>query len=153
MALQPFVRPWPLIQFRNHFYADGRTPWTSDQPVAKPLPIRRTTRTQNKHTHRHPCLKRDPPTIRAFERAKTFRPLDRTSTVIGTKNYTGQKIYVFKTRNMCTRNLNSLYIFPLLIAISWIRNSTKKVDGKVVPIEAERDAVSVSRVMSKARLL
>jgi hypothetical protein len=36
MALQPFVRPWPLLQFRNLFYADGRTPWISDQPVARP---------------------------------------------------------------------------------------------------------------------
>jgi hypothetical protein len=28
----------------------GRTPWTGDQPVAKHLPIRRTTQTQNKRT-------------------------------------------------------------------------------------------------------
>jgi hypothetical protein len=26
MALQPFVRPWPLLQFREPFYTDGRTP-------------------------------------------------------------------------------------------------------------------------------
>jgi hypothetical protein len=51
MALQPFVGPWPLLQFRNHFYTDGRTPWTSDQPVARPLPIHRTAQTQNKYTH------------------------------------------------------------------------------------------------------
>jgi hypothetical protein len=33
----------------------GRTPWTSDQPVARPLPKHRTTQTQNKsiHTHTH----------------------------------------------------------------------------------------------------
>jgi hypothetical protein len=48
MALQLFVQPWPLLQFSNLFYADGRTPWTSDQPVARPLPIHRTTQTQNK---------------------------------------------------------------------------------------------------------
>jgi hypothetical protein len=24
MALQPFVGPWPLLQFRNLFYTDGR---------------------------------------------------------------------------------------------------------------------------------
>jgi hypothetical protein len=34
----------------------GRTPWTGDQPVARPLPTHRTTRTQNKRTHRQPCL-------------------------------------------------------------------------------------------------
>jgi hypothetical protein len=50
MALQPFVGPWPILQFRNHFYTVGRTPWTNDQPVAKPLPTRRTTQTHNKRT-------------------------------------------------------------------------------------------------------
>jgi hypothetical protein len=65
MALQPFVGAWSLLQFRNLFYTDGRTPWTSDQPVARPLP------TQNKRTHRHPCLWVGfEPTIPAFERAK-----------------------------------------------------------------------------------
>jgi hypothetical protein len=34
MALQPFVGPWPLHQFRNLFYTGGRTPWTTHQPVA-----------------------------------------------------------------------------------------------------------------------
>jgi hypothetical protein len=30
-----FVGPWPLLQFRNLFHTDGRTPRTSDQPVAR----------------------------------------------------------------------------------------------------------------------
>jgi hypothetical protein len=38
MALQPFVGPWPLLQFRDLFYTDSRTPLTSYQPVARPLP-------------------------------------------------------------------------------------------------------------------
>jgi hypothetical protein len=59
MALQPFVGTWPLLQFRNLFYTDGRTPRTSDQPVARPLPTHRATQTQNKRTHKHPCLKWD----------------------------------------------------------------------------------------------
>jgi hypothetical protein len=41
----------PLVQFRNHFFTDDRTPWMSDQPVAKPLPKHRTTQTQNKRIH------------------------------------------------------------------------------------------------------
>jgi hypothetical protein len=45
MALQPLVGPWPL-----DLYAVGRTPWTGDQPVARPLPTHRTTQTQNKRT-------------------------------------------------------------------------------------------------------
>jgi hypothetical protein len=30
VALQPLVGPWPLLQFRELSYTDGRTPWTSD---------------------------------------------------------------------------------------------------------------------------
>jgi hypothetical protein len=46
MALQPFVGPWPLLQLHNLFYTDVRTPWMSDQPIARPLPACRTTQTQ-----------------------------------------------------------------------------------------------------------
>jgi hypothetical protein len=56
---QPFVGSWPLLQFRNLFYTIGRSPWTSDQPVPRPLPAHRTTQTQNKRTHRHPCFQWD----------------------------------------------------------------------------------------------
>jgi hypothetical protein len=49
---------WVLVSssVRNLFYADGRTPLTGDQPVARPLPTHKTTQTQNKRMHRHPCL-------------------------------------------------------------------------------------------------
>jgi hypothetical protein len=50
LVLQP---PWALasaFQFRDYF-TDGRTPCTSDQLVARPLPKHRTTQTQNKHIH------------------------------------------------------------------------------------------------------
>jgi hypothetical protein len=70
MALQPFVGPWLLLQFRNIFYTDGRTPWTSDQPVSRPLPTHRTTHTQTSM----PWVGFEP-TIPAFERAKSSRPL------------------------------------------------------------------------------
>jgi hypothetical protein len=56
MVLQPFVGPWPLLQFRKLFYTDGRSPWTSDQPVAGPLPTYRTIQTENKRKHRYPFL-------------------------------------------------------------------------------------------------
>jgi hypothetical protein len=59
MAVLPFIGPWPLPQFRNLFYTDDRAPWTSDQPVANPLPKHRTAQTQNKRTHRHLCLEWD----------------------------------------------------------------------------------------------
>jgi hypothetical protein len=41
MAAQP-SGPWPLSKFLN-LYRVGRSPWTGDQPVARPLPAHRTT--------------------------------------------------------------------------------------------------------------
>jgi hypothetical protein len=64
MALQLF-RPWLLFQFLN-LYRVGRTPWTGDQPVARPLPTHRTTKNRI-NAHRHPCLEWDsnPPSQRS----------------------------------------------------------------------------------------
>jgi hypothetical protein len=48
LALQP---PWALasvFQFHDHF-TEGRTPWASDQTVARPLLKHRTTQTHTKH--------------------------------------------------------------------------------------------------------
>jgi hypothetical protein len=59
-------------------YTDGRTPWTGDQPVARPLPTHRTTQTQTSI----PWVGFEP-TIPAFEREKTAHALDRAATVLG----------------------------------------------------------------------
>jgi hypothetical protein len=71
MALQPFVGPWPLLQFRNHFYTDGKTAWTSDQPMARPLLTYRTTQIQNKRTHTNihalSGIRTHDPSVRASE--------------------------------------------------------------------------------------
>jgi hypothetical protein len=80
-VLQPFVESWPPLQFRNPFYADCRTPWTSDQPVTRPLPTQRTTQRQNARTDRHPCLEWD--SNPRPQRAKTVYALGRAATVIG----------------------------------------------------------------------
>jgi hypothetical protein len=40
-------------------YTVGRTPWSEDQTIARPLPTHRTAQTQNKLIHRHPCLEWD----------------------------------------------------------------------------------------------
>jgi hypothetical protein len=37
--------------FHSDYFTDGRSPWTSDQLVARPLPTHRTTQTQNKYIH------------------------------------------------------------------------------------------------------
>jgi hypothetical protein len=50
----PFLLyPTMSMFFFFHFdhFTDGRTPWTSDQLVARPLSKHRTTQTQNKHVH------------------------------------------------------------------------------------------------------
>jgi hypothetical protein len=59
MALQPLLGPGLSFSSVIIPYTDGRIPWTSDKPVARPLPIHRTTQTQNKRIHRHTCLEWD----------------------------------------------------------------------------------------------
>jgi hypothetical protein len=82
MVLQP---PWTLasaFQFHDHF-TDGRTPWTSDQPVARPLSKHRSTQTQNKQIHilNIHALCEIRTTIPVSELAKTVNALDRSATV------------------------------------------------------------------------
>jgi hypothetical protein len=50
MSLQSLY--WILAVFFSFLaiYTVGRTPWTEDQPVARPLPTHGTTQTQNKRT-------------------------------------------------------------------------------------------------------
>jgi hypothetical protein len=49
MALQLL---WALASFQfPDLFTVGRTPWTSHQLVAKPLPKHRTTQAQNKHIY------------------------------------------------------------------------------------------------------
>jgi hypothetical protein len=86
----PFVGPWPLFSFLV-LYAVGRTPWTGDQPVARPLPTHKTTQTKNKRTQISMPWVGFEPTIPASERAKTFHALDRVVTVIGLIYFFGQK--------------------------------------------------------------
>jgi hypothetical protein len=73
--------PWPLFQFLN-LYTVGRTPWTGVEPVARPLPIQRTTQTQNKRTQTSMPRVGFKPTIPVFEGAKMIHTLDRTAVVI-----------------------------------------------------------------------
>jgi hypothetical protein len=47
MAVQPFVRFSPPFSSLV-LYTVGRTYWTEDQPVTRPLPTPRTTKIQNK---------------------------------------------------------------------------------------------------------
>jgi hypothetical protein len=89
-------KPHVLLQCRLHVtlqilisYTVSRTPWTGDQPIARPLPAHRTARTNNNHTQTSIPQVGFEPTIPVFERAKTVRVSDRTATVIGHYKYSG----------------------------------------------------------------
>jgi hypothetical protein len=58
------------FHFLDLFYTVGRTPWTGDQPVKRPLPAHRTRQTQNKRTQTSMPQVGFEPTIPEFERAK-----------------------------------------------------------------------------------
>jgi hypothetical protein len=50
MILRPFLLgPGRFFSFLI-LYTAGRTPWTGDQPIARPLFTQRTTQTQSKRT-------------------------------------------------------------------------------------------------------
>jgi hypothetical protein len=73
-----------VFNFSLDLYIIGRTPWTRDRPVARPLPKYRTTETQNKRTYKHQTSMLEAgfePTITASERAKTVHGLELLATV------------------------------------------------------------------------
>jgi hypothetical protein len=83
----------PTLEHRADFsvswsFTDGRTPWTGDQLVARPLPNHRTTQTQkNAHTHQTSMTWVGfETTIPASERAKTVHASDCSATVTGNWN-------------------------------------------------------------------
>jgi hypothetical protein len=82
MVVQSFLGTWPFFNVLI-LYTVGRTPWTGEQPVSRPLPTQRTTQTQTKRTQTSMPREGFEPIIPAFERAKTGRALDRADTVSG----------------------------------------------------------------------
>jgi len=66
----------------NLFWTIGRTSWTGDQPVARPLPTQDSTTQENANTH--PYLERDSNPL--LKRSCGPRPYVQTTTV-RTANY------------------------------------------------------------------
>jgi hypothetical protein len=102
----------PLLDLGRFFsflilYRIGRTPWTGDQPVARPLPTHRTTHRINTQTSM-PRLGFEP-TIPVFERAKRVHALDRAATVIGNETSTWHKYKIIVCWNT-TRILVSRHV-------------------------------------------
>jgi hypothetical protein len=73
---------WPLSQYLN-LHTVGRTPWTGDRTVTRPLPTHRTTQTQNKRTQTPLPRVGFEPTILVFEQVKTVHALNLATIVIG----------------------------------------------------------------------
>jgi hypothetical protein len=59
------------------------TPWTGDQPVARPLPTHKPIYTQLTRSHKSMSLVGFEPTIPVFKQAKTVHALESAATVIG----------------------------------------------------------------------
>jgi hypothetical protein len=74
MSLQNFVVPWPL--FRSLIlHAVGWTPWTGDQPIARPQPIHRTKqRIKETNIHALGGIRTHDPSVRASEDISCVRP-------------------------------------------------------------------------------
>jgi hypothetical protein len=79
MAPQPLWALAALFQFPN-LYTGGKTPWTSDQLVARPLPTHDNTNT-GKHIYTplniHAPKAGFEPAVTASERSRTVHALDR----------------------------------------------------------------------------
>jgi hypothetical protein len=116
IALQPF-RPWPFFQFLNRITV-ARTPWTGDQPVARPLPTQRTVQTRNKRTQTSMPRAGFEHTTSVFERAKAVHASDHVATVIG--SYSGTIIlksrllwnYQYRT----TIGMTHVHTMPITVA-------------------------------------
>jgi hypothetical protein len=72
-----------LLLDLGRFFSFGRTLWTGDQPVTRPLPAHRTAPTQNKRTQTSMPWVGFEPTTPMCERAKTVQASDRAATGMG----------------------------------------------------------------------
>jgi hypothetical protein len=101
---------WPLIFSLIINFTDCRTPWTSDQLVARPPPKHRTTRTQNKHIHTpniHALsgIRAHDPGFRASENSSCLRPVgyrDLLRTSIQDQTEPQRNTSVGEKHNYCT---------------------------------------------------
>jgi hypothetical protein len=95
-------------------YIVGRTPWTGDQSVSRPVPIHRTTQTQNKCTQTSMPRMGFVPTIPAFGWARRVHVADRAATPIGgATNLSPQKISLLRYVTKCLGPGRILWIHDL----------------------------------------
>jgi hypothetical protein len=122
MALLPSVGPWPLFSFLI-LCTGGRTPWTGNQPVARPLATHRTTQRQNKrtkyrHIHASSGIRTHDYSVRASEDSSCLRPrghCDRHLITYDMKRNQGS-IGLNKTLSRTIKEMLSLKTHLLLIS-------------------------------------
>jgi hypothetical protein len=94
--------------FSLDLHTIGRTPWTSDRSIAKPLPKYRTTPQKNAHTHTHQTSMPEvgfEPTITASEIAKTVHALETRNNVHITMCL--ETIYELQLKENCAHTSSS----------------------------------------------
>jgi hypothetical protein len=64
-----------MIQFRNHFFTDGRIPWTGDQLNARSLYLNTDAEQTHKHTKHHALsgIRTHDTSVRASEDSSCLR--------------------------------------------------------------------------------
>jgi hypothetical protein len=82
MALQPFVGPWPILHLRNLIFTNGRTPWTSDQPVVRPLPTGQHKQNKRIDIHALSGIRTHGSSIRARENSSCLRPCGHCDRIV-----------------------------------------------------------------------
>jgi hypothetical protein len=105
----------PLLGLGRFFssmisYTVGSTPWTDEQPVARPLPAHRTVQTENKRRQTSMPQVGFEPTVPVSERAKTFHALDLAATVIYTARVQLPKnLWLWASRGLAARRTEWRY--------------------------------------------
>jgi hypothetical protein len=113
------IEPWLLLQFRNLFYTDGRTPWTSDQLVARPRYLHTGEHKDrlNAHTDIHASsgIRTHDPSVRANEDSSCLRP----ATVMGTPLCVSNTFF-------CCSNVSLSLVTGLIISLKYLILSWSK---------------------------
>jgi hypothetical protein len=112
--------PLDLGRFFSYLiiYTVNGTPWTGDQPVARPLPTYRTTQTQNKSTQTSIPWVGFEPTIPVFERVKTVHAIGRAATMIGS-------VLVLINTNPVCWPVSGLIFYPRIFHSLWSDNASR----------------------------
>jgi hypothetical protein len=121
------------------FYIVDRTPWTGDQPVARPLRAHRTALTQNKCTQTSMPWVGFKPTIPAFKRTKTVWVCNKVPTKRA-RNGTRSSI-VFKNKG---KNKNKNQVFRAQADWTLTHMSHKDTEQSTIEVSITLDGVTLT---------